>query len=104
MRVEDFTFEQRPLSALPTTSDLISWLADFGGDDQWVDGDEQAVVVLGDHIIVWKDGPLTDEDKRSAVAEYEDTLEADAARDEDGCYADNHDAEDAAYNWYEEGF
>lgn len=38
MRVEDFDFEQRSLSDVPTTGDLISWLADFGGDDQWVLG------------------------------------------------------------------
>jgi hypothetical protein len=74
MRVEDFTFEQRPLGELPTTGDLISWLADFGGDDQWVLGEnEEAAVVLGDHIIIWRDEPLTEQGKKDAVAEYERT-------------------------------
>ena len=68
--MKNFTFEQRPLSELPG-SDLSQWLADFGGDDQWWDGDpvEQAAV-LGDHIIVWKDEPLTEEGKAEVVGEY----------------------------------
>jgi hypothetical protein len=76
MRVEDYSIEQRPLIDLPThrNGDLISWLGDFGGDDQWVVGGEnvtQPVVVLGDHIIVWQDEPLTDGDKKDAVSEHE---------------------------------
>ena len=31
--------------------------------------------MLGDHIIIWKDEPLTDEDKNEAVAEYGKTAE-----------------------------
>jgi hypothetical protein len=74
MQVEDFTFEQRPLSELPD-SDLSQWLADFNGDDQWYDEGNhvtRAAVVLGDHIIIWQDESLTDEDKKDAVAEYGD--------------------------------
>ena len=75
MKVDDFTFEHRPVSELPD-SDLAQWLADFNGDDQWsVEGDTtEAAVVLGDHIIIWKDESVTDEDKEEAVAEYESTL------------------------------
>ena len=84
MRVEDFSFEERPLSELPD-SDLSQWLADFHGDDQWKveEGDNviQAVVVLGNHIIFWQDQPLTDEDKKDAVAEYEESM---ACEDEFG--------------------
>jgi hypothetical protein len=106
MRVEDFTFEQRPLNALPD-SNLSQWLADFNGDDQWYEDSPvtQAAVVLGNHIIIWKDKPLTDEDKRDAVAEYEETMEADAARDEDGCFAEYPDGEYTAQSkWQREGF
>jgi hypothetical protein len=75
-KVEEFTFERRPLSDLPKDN-LSQWLADFHGDDQWCSADAggvtEAVVVLGDHIILWHDRPLTDEDKRSAVAEYRET-------------------------------
>jgi hypothetical protein len=73
---DHFTFEQRPLSELPD-SDLSQWLADFHGDDQWQVADDrvtQAVVVQGHHIIIWQDAPLTDEDKKDAVAEYEHTI------------------------------
>lgn len=70
-----FSFEQRPTSELPR-DDLSQWLADFHGDDQWVSDDghvTEAAVVLGDHIILWQDRPLTDDDKRSAVAAYRET-------------------------------
>jgi hypothetical protein len=73
---DDFSFEQRPLSELPE-SDLSQWLAEFHGDDQWQVADDrvtQAVVVRGHHIIIWQDEPLTDEDKKDAVAEYEQTM------------------------------
>ena len=105
MRIDEFTFEQRPLRELPD-GNLSQWLADFRGDDQWYEGSPvtQAVVIRGNRIIIWQDEPLTDEDKQSAVAEYEDTMEAEAARDEEGCYAEECDAEDSAYNWNEEGF
>jgi hypothetical protein len=94
------------LSELPGTGDLSQWLADFMGDDQWYEGSPvtQAAVIRGNRIIIWQDEPLTEDDKRSAVAEYEATMEAEAARDEDGCYAEDRDAEDTAYNWEEEGF
>ena len=71
--VEDFTFEHRPVSELATESDVISSLAEFNGDDQWTDG-RGAAVVRGNHIIMWQDEPLTDADKKDAVAEYERTL------------------------------
>lgn len=107
MRVEEFAFEQRPLSELPD-SGLSQWLADFDGDDQWYAGGPvtQAAVVLGDHIIIWQDRPLSDEDKRSAVAAYQDTLEANAARDDDGFFAEYPDTEDEAvpFDWRQEGF
>ena len=80
MRVDDFTFELRPLNELPydNDGDLIEWLADFGGQDQWVtDGDDghitQAAVIVGCDIIIWQDEPLTDQDMRNAVAEYQET-------------------------------
>ena len=76
------SFEQRPLSELPD-SDLGQWLADFHGDDQWQVVDDhviRAVVVLGDHFIIWQDGPLTETDKKEAVAEYEESM---ASEDED---------------------
>ncbi len=45
-------------------TDLIA----LGGDDQWADWTENgvisAVVVLGEHVIVWQDDPLTDEGER----------------------------------------
>jgi hypothetical protein len=61
------------LSELPEFG-LSQWLADFGGDDQWWTGSEAAAVVRGNHIIMWQDEPLTDADKKDAVAEYERTL------------------------------
>ncbi len=73
---DHFTFEQRPLSELPD-SDLSQWLAEFHGDDQWQVADEhvtQAVVVQDHHIIIWQDEPLTDKDKKDAIAEYEQTI------------------------------
>jgi hypothetical protein len=106
MKVEDCTFEQRPLRELPD-GDLSQWLADFNGEDQWYEGSPvtQAAVVLGDYIIIWQDEPLTDEDKRSAVAEYESTMEAEAERDEDGCFAEYPDIEETAQSgWQKEGF
>jgi hypothetical protein len=67
MEIGEFTFEQRQLSDLP--DDLI----EYGGDDQWVDwkGDQvvSGAVVLGDHVIVWQDDPLTDQGKQD-IAEY----------------------------------
>jgi hypothetical protein len=107
MRVQDCTFEQRLLSDLPTTGDIVSWLADFDGGDQWYEGSPvtKAAVVLGDHIIMWQDKPLTDEDKRDAVAEYKDSVDADAERDEDGCYADDWCVEDVTRSeWQRTGF
>jgi hypothetical protein len=63
----EYTFEQHALGERPI--DLI----DLGGDDQWVDWTENgvisAVVVLGEHVIVWQDDPLTDEGKRE-IADY----------------------------------
>ena len=48
MRIDHFTFERRPLSDLPTHGDLISWLVDFGGDDQWVvSGDCEELPAIG---------------------------------------------------------
>ena len=82
--MSNYTFEQRPLSELTTPyEDLIQWLCDeFRGDDQWVDATSKgitgAVVVCGDDITIWKDGPLTDKDKDDAVSEYEDHLEREA--------------------------
>ena len=72
--VDNYRFEQRPLSELPA-SDVHEWLAGFHGDDQWVDSDDHgtyAVVVLGNHIVIWQDEPLTDDDKWATVAEYEE--------------------------------
>ena len=106
MRVEDFTFEQRPLSNLPDpNSNLSQWLADFNGDDQWYEGRPvtKAAVIFGDHIIFWKDEPLTDEDKRDAVAEYEERMEYEEiedALDDSDCDAENT----AQTNWQREGF
>ena len=79
MKVEDFTFEERPLSL---DGDLISWLGNLGGDDQWVVAGKQAVLIVGDHIIVWQDEPLTDEEKRDAVAEYGETVAAEMEKEE----------------------
>ena len=72
----EYTFEQHALGERPI--DLVG----LGGDDQWVDWTENGVisaaVVLGDHIIVWQDEPLTEEGKRDiadylrARAEYEE--------------------------------
>jgi hypothetical protein len=53
----------------PTTEELGD---DFRGDDQWVDGEIRAVLIEGDHITVWQDEPLTEEDKREIVAYYVD--------------------------------
>ena len=60
--------EQRALCELPTLDpgDLMDWLADFGGDDYWVDDGEsvtQAGVAQGDRLIIWQDGPITDRTK-----------------------------------------
>jgi hypothetical protein len=79
------------LNDLPTpdNGDLISWLADFGGDDQWVesgpDGVSGAAVVLGDRIIIWQDEPLTDEEKRIAIAEYQEKMTAELEREQEEC-------------------
>lgn len=61
------------MSELPE-SHLAQWLADFGGDDQWSCGCEQAGVVLGHHIIIWQDEPLTDADMREAVEDYQEGI------------------------------
>ena len=73
MRVEDFTFEQRPLSELPA-DDPSQWLADFGGDDFWFEGPPdpfitKAVVVSGTHLMIWQACPLTYQDKQDAIEE-----------------------------------
>jgi hypothetical protein len=63
----EYTFEQHALDERPT--DLI----DLGGDDQWADSLNgrvvSAVVVMGEHVVVWQDDPLTDEGKH-AIADY----------------------------------
>lgn len=87
MRIEDFSFELRPLSDLPPDDgDLTDWLADLNCDDAvWVvsgDGQpEQAGAAGDDHIILWQDEPITDEHKRDAVEEYEDYKNKVAAED-----------------------
>ena len=86
MTVDDFVFEKRPLSDLPTLDtgdadiDLHSWLDDFDGEDQRIcDDDEgfvvQAAVVFRNCFIIWQDEPLTDDDKRVAVSEYKETVQ-----------------------------
>jgi hypothetical protein len=65
---ERMTFEQRPLADCPP--DLI----ELGGDDQWADIEQggevvSAVVVMGNHVTVWQDNPLTDKDK-AKIADY----------------------------------
>ena len=82
----EYTFEQHVLSECPT--DLVA----LGGDDQWADWTENGVisaaVVMGDHVIVWQDDPLTDEGKRDIAdylrsrAEYEEDLEDDQEEEE----------------------
>jgi hypothetical protein len=93
LRVEEFTFERRPASDLPEDN-LGQWLADFHGDDQWyctdAGGVTEAALVLGDHIILWQDRPLTDEDKRSAVAEYEETADRHRIAEEATCFLETH--------------
>ena len=106
MKVEDFSFEQRSSTELPT-SGLSQWLADFNGDDQWYEEGNhgtKAAVVLGDHIIVWQDGPLTDEDKRNAIAEYQGALETDAEEENERDHCEHADTEDTAHDWLREGF
>ena len=68
-KVEDCTFDQRPLADLPQNVD---------GDDQWTVTDEngvvQAAVVFGNEFTIWQDHSLTDAEKRDAVEEYSDTM------------------------------
>jgi hypothetical protein len=86
MTVDDFVFEKRPLSDLPTLDtgdadiDLHSWLDDFDGEEQWISDDDegfvvQAAVVVRNCFIIWQDEPLTDDDKRVAVSEYKETVQ-----------------------------
>jgi hypothetical protein len=103
MRVDDFTYGQRPLSELPDDDDLACSLhEEFESDDQWVDTDAehviQAVVVCGGHIIIWQDKPLTDEDKQNAVAEHEEAMAIEDAFEKSG-------TEDTVHTkWQREGF
>jgi hypothetical protein len=76
-KVEDYSFEQRPLSELPKDGRVIEWLGD-DNDDQWEVSDEDgtvaAAVVNGGDFTVWSDEPLTDAFKRESVADFEETM------------------------------
>lgn len=97
MRFEDFSFEQRPLSDLPTLDyeEVLSWLVDFNANDQWVSGNEyviEAALVRGEDITVWQDEPLTDSDMLEIV---EEQLERRGM---------GQLVADSTHNWMKEGF
>ena len=75
----------KPLSELRASDATCCDAGD--GDDLWVcsvpDGVTGAAVVLGDHIILWQDEPLTDAAKKDGVAEYEETVAREMGSDED---------------------
>lgn len=74
------TIEQRPLSDLLVhpPKEVLNWLYDLNGDDQWVDFEGGRLVgaglVRGDHIIIWQDEPLTESDREDLASEYEERL------------------------------
>ena len=98
LRFDDFSFEQRPLSELPTGEELGN---DFSGDDQWVDGDgEGGGLVYGNHIIVWQDEPLTDSDMLEIVEEQLERREEDRLDEEEDQITEELDR----VNWIDGGF
>ena len=98
MRFEDFSFEQRPLSELPTLEELVN---DFNGDDQWVDGEgEGGGLVFDDHIIVWQDELLTTSEMLSIAEEQLERREEDRLAEQ----RDQITEEVDRINWIHGGF
>ena len=74
VKLEELTFERRPLSDLPANVNLGYWLGEQNGCDQWQDGGGEtlirAVVRHGLHYIVWQDEPLTEKNKEDFYDEF----------------------------------
>ena len=98
LRFEDFSFEQRPLSELPTLEELHD---DFSGNDRWVDGEgEGGGLVFRNHIIIWQDEPLTDSDMLAIVEEQLERREEDRLSEQRDQITEELDR----VNWIDGGF